>query len=235
MKFENNNFLIERENKGYIIPYNKNNLISKKRSELNKYKIFLFLNQYQRDIIVGCILGDLHIRKIGKYSHLVFEQKNKEYLLHLYYIFKNYVRLSPKERLQRRLISSNLKSTWYFWTISHVDFEYYRNKFYILNKKIIPNDLNKLLTLCALAYWYMDDGTKRSNISYGLSTCSFSEEEHYIIINALLKNFNIQAKMLYQGNYKILVISKKYSNNNSHLIFRALIKPYIIDSMLYKL
>lgn len=56
--------------------------------ELNAYKDSLKLSQEQRETIVGSCLGDLNIRKIGKYSRLVFDQKNKEYLFHLYDVFK---------------------------------------------------------------------------------------------------------------------------------------------------
>jgi hypothetical protein len=56
-------------------------------------------------------LGDLNLRKIGNYSRLVVEQKNKEYLFHLYEIFKDFIRTPPKERLQQRLETSEIKST----------------------------------------------------------------------------------------------------------------------------
>jgi hypothetical protein len=64
--------------------------------ELNAYKDSLKLSQEQREILAGGLLGDLSLRKIGKFSRLVVEQKNKDYLLHLYDVFKAYVRTPPK-------------------------------------------------------------------------------------------------------------------------------------------
>jgi len=71
----------------------------------------LKLTQQQKEIIVGGLLGDFSLRKIGKFSRLVLEQKNKDYLFHLYDIFKDFVRTPPKERLQQRLKTSEIKST----------------------------------------------------------------------------------------------------------------------------
>ena len=65
------------------------------KQELNNYKNLLDLTQEQKDIIIGTCLGDLYIRHIGKYSRLVFEQKNIEYLFHLYEKFRNFTRIEP--------------------------------------------------------------------------------------------------------------------------------------------
>ena len=85
----------------------------------------------------------------------------------------------------------------------------------------------------------MDDGSKRSKNSYVIYTCSFTIEEHNILLDILLKKYNIQAIWKFSNNkqkkYPYIHISKNSSKNNSHIFFRNLIKPYIIDSMKYKL
>lgn len=81
------------------------------RKELNEYKLSLILTEEQKDIIIGCCLGDLYIRVFSNKGCLLFEQKNKEYLFHLYEILKPYVKTAPKERKQKRLINSDYKST----------------------------------------------------------------------------------------------------------------------------
>lgn len=124
------------------------------RAELNDYKNNIKLTDEQREILVGGLLGDLNLRKIGKYSRLVVELKNKEYLFHLYEIFKNFIRNEPKERLQKRLITSEVKSYWYFSSISHSEFEYFYQLFYKNGKKIIPLNLDEYLTSRSLAYWH---------------------------------------------------------------------------------
>lgn len=81
------------------------------RVELNEYKNSLKLTLEQKEVLIGGLFGDLNLRKIGNYSRLVVEQKNKEYLFHLYKLFKDFIRTEPKERLQKRLETSELKST----------------------------------------------------------------------------------------------------------------------------
>ena len=211
------------------------NIIPTSRKELNEYKYKLYLTQEQKDIIVGCCLGDLYIRNFSGKGCLFFEQKNKEYLFHLYEIFKPFVRNYPKERKQRRLVTSEYKFTWYFSTLTTDLFFNYRLLFYKNNVKYISDVLSNSLTPRAIAYWYMDDGNKSSNVCYVLSTCSFTEDEHNILINIFLEKYEIQVVMKYSSGYRYLYISKKLSNNNSHLIFKNLVKPYIVDSMLYKL
>ena len=119
---------------------------------MNDYKASLKLTQEQREILTGGLLGDLSLRKIGKFSRLVVEQKNYEYLFHLYDVFKVYVRTPPKERLQQRLSTSEIKSTWYFSTISHSDFEEFYTYFYPCSKKRLPDSLQQLLTPRSIAY-----------------------------------------------------------------------------------
>jgi hypothetical protein len=132
---------------------------------LNAYKDTLKLTPEQHEVIVGLVLGDVYIRKIGKFSRLVFEQKNKDYLFHLYTMFQDFTRTAPKERKQQRLSTSEIKSTWFFSTVSHALFQTYRDMFYPQGKKTVPVDLEKSLTPRALAYWYMDDGSLRRRFS----------------------------------------------------------------------
>ena len=206
------------------------NIPSNKRwTVLNEYKANLKLSQQQQEILVGGLLGDFSLRKIGKDSRLILEQKNQEYLFHLYDIFKDFVRTPPKERLQQRLNTSEIKSTWYFSTISHSDFTKYYNLFYPQSKKIIPNDLKEYLSAQGLAYWFMDDGT-RNNTYYSFSTASFSAAEHDILLDVLHTKFNLVCKV-YGKVKKINVLAENESNKKFH----TLVSPYIVPAMKYKL
>ena len=96
------------------------------RKELNIYKSTLVLTQEQKDILVGCLLGDLYIRIYSGKGMLYFDQKNKEYLFHIIDVFKPFIRRKPTERLQKRLHNSDYKInmkykfnySWYFYRIS---------------------------------------------------------------------------------------------------------------------
>ena len=208
------------------IPNNKN------WHDLNKFKETLTLTQEQIDIIVGTCLGDLYIRHIGKFSRLVFEQKNQDYLEHLYTTFKGFTRTPPKERQQKRLRNSEIKSTWYFSTISHSLIHDYRLLFYPEGTKIIPNNLESLLTPRALAYWVMDDGAKSGN-SLIIYTGGFTFEEHEKLQTILKNKFNINTN-IHGKNRKTKQLSL-YIQQKSYKKFLNLIKPYMLSSMYYKL
>ncbi len=191
------------------------------RQELNEYKNNLKLTEEQLDVLIGGLLGDLNLRKIGKYSRLVIEQKNKEYLFHLYEVFKNFIRTEPKERLQKRLPTSEWKSTWYFSTISHSDFEKYYQIFYINIIKIIPLDILNVLTPRALAYWYMDNSSKGAS-GYLLHTCSSTVNEHKFLKEIFHKKWNINIITHEKIKYNYIYIG---ATDGNAIKFEELIKP----------
>ena len=114
--------------------------------------------------------------------------------------------------------------------VKNSGFEEFYNLYYPNGKKIIPINLKDLLTPCGISYWFMDDGTYNKSY-YAFSTASFSVEEHNILLDILSNKFDIDCNM--QGSkYLSLYIPAR---NNSNLKFRALIEPYIVPSMKYKL
>ena len=73
-------------------------------------------------------------------------------------------------RINKNKIYSSIK----FQTLSLACFNRYRELFYDLNgKKVIPVNLQELLTPKGLAFWFMDDGYKSKKGLY-FSTESFS-------------------------------------------------------------
>lgn len=59
-------------------------------------------------------------------------------------------------------------------------------------KKIIPNNIEELLTSVSLAYWIMDEGSFTGS-GLRLNTNAFSLEELNLLIEALDNNFSIKA------------------------------------------
>ena len=88
----------EREDTACInINYN----INLKGKVLINYKKTLKLTKIQREIIIGTLLGDSSIpQQKSKSYNIKFDQsiKNKEYIDHLYIIFKNFVGTQLKIR-----------------------------------------------------------------------------------------------------------------------------------------
>jgi len=143
-----------------------------------------------------------------------------------------YVRTPPQERLQQRLPTSEVKSTWYFSTISHSDFEDFYNYFYPCGKKRLPESLQQLLTPRALAYWYMDDGFLR-NPTFAFSTANFNLEEHkalqYLLFNNWGLNTSIHGLCSKSRHLSLYILTESAQK------FLNLSKPFIVPTMLYKL
>ena len=109
-------------------------------------------------------------------------------------------------------------------------FNYYREIFYNKEKiKIIPNNIDNLLTAKGLAYWIMDDGYKSRKGIY-ISTESFLKEELLILKNVLKNKFEIESGIHKTTNgYRIYI----FSSSKNKLI--DLIKSSFLPLFYYKL
>jgi len=117
-----------------------------------------------------------------------------------------------------------------FQTLSLPCFNVYRELFYNTEgKKILPLNIEYLLTKRGLAYWIMDDGYKSGKGLY-ICTESFSLNEINILINILKNKFNLECNYHKVTNGYIIYI---FNNSISKLI--EIVKPYFIKQFYYKL
>lgn len=138
------------------------------------------LTPFQQQVLVGLILGDLFIqrRKPTHNSYLMFKQSahNKEYMFHLYEIFKEFCLMKPKVISFNDKRNDQTYSSVVFNTRSLSCFNSYRELFYPIGIKDIPENIGNLLTPISLAYWIMDDGTKERK-GFIICTDSFSKDK----------------------------------------------------------
>ena len=138
------------------------------------------------EIMIGLLLGDGHIQKrsINGNSRFIYGQSSLRYY-HLNYfnhvleLFKPYLskdfELKTKSFVDKR--TNNSYSSVNFATLSLPCFNYYRNIFYNSdNLKIVPSNIQDLLTPRGLAYWIMDDGSLQ-NKGLHLNTYGFSNQD----------------------------------------------------------
>lgn len=199
-------------------------------------KAHLELNQIEKEIIIGSLLGDLSAEKKNPNSNvrLQFKQSviNKEYIDHLWAIFQTYC--GSKPIILARFDSRPNKMKEYkaikFQTLSLPCFNIYRTLFYNPEGvKIIPHNLEELLSARGLAYWIMDDGYRSGKGLY-ISTESFSQSDNQKIVNLLKNKFDLDSNMhLTTNGYRIYI----FSTSINKLI--ELIKPFLIKHFYYKL
>lgn len=167
----------------------------------------------------------------------------KEYLLHKYEILKNKCSSPPKfsEFVDNR--NQKTYARGFLNTKSLNDFAPFAKAFYIYDDKTlkfikdVPINIHEILTPLAVAYWYMDDGwfkwEGKSN-TMRICTESFSHSGVDLLKEAVDKNLNIcltkQKKTLSNKS----IGYRLYVNEKNSSAFRELIRPYLIDSMKYK-
>lgn len=189
-----------------------------KRKNLTKLqREELTLTQQQREIVVGCILGDLNVEKdkraINGNARLRFIQgtEHKEYLGELYEEFKDYCSHEPqiinnKPDKRTGKVYSSIK----FNTYSLPCFNEYFDLFYPNGKKIIPTNIYTLLTPLGLAYWICDDGEfKKKNRAVILNTQGFTLEEVELLISVLTDKFDLKCTINKNKNGYVIRISAK--------------------------
>jgi hypothetical protein len=117
------------------------------------------LNNEIKDMLIGCILGDAHIGKVGDdKGFITFEQtiKHKEYVLDIYdKLSKSGIGLQDIKYYSRKDSRYNsLNSSIYFRTTLNSELLYpFVNMFLSTsNIKILPLDIEKYLNPITLAY-----------------------------------------------------------------------------------
>ena len=190
------------------------------------------LSEIQRAVVIGNILGDgclcenwskTNYRLI--ISHSIDQ---KEYIEWKYQILKRWILTEPRFYEKNRSFTIR--------TVSHPELTEFRNLFYPQGKKIIPENIEDLLSNpLTLAVWYMDDGNNvvRNGKSYGyhINTQSFSYEENEILARVLNDLYEIEVKIeKNKGKYR-LAIWKRLSRDQ----LRDQIEYLMLPSMKYKL
>ena len=158
---------------------------SKKRlSKSDRSK--LFIEFPLNEIIIGLLLGDGHIqqRSINGNSRFTYKQSSFKkhhfnYFNHVCDLFKPY--LSKEFYLKENFYTDKRTNIKYgsvnFATLSLPCFNFYRNLFYNSNNiKIVPLNIQELLTPRGLAYWILDNGSLQ-NKGLHLNTYAFTNNE----------------------------------------------------------
>jgi hypothetical protein len=214
----------------------KNNL-NQIRSYRKSAKFHLELSTELEEIIVGLILllGDLFAEKKNSNSNtrLQFKQsnKNKNYIDHLYLLFKEFCNSEPKvtSSIDNRPGKPELNVSIKFWTSSLPCFNKFRDLFYDSSGiKIIPLNLEDLITEKSLAFWAMDDGYKSVNGFY-FCTESYTLEDNQRLCGILKNKFNLDC-----GIHKHTNGHRLYVFGSSKEKLTELVKPYLISHFYYK-
>lgn len=181
------------------------------------------LDNFQRSIIVGTILGDGHLLKTtrGYCLRLNHGIKQKEYVDWKHKALES-IATQPKV----------YKNSYHFRTVSHPCMPRYRKLFYKDRVKVIPDNLSVLLNPIALAVWIMDDGTNELGYSRCLriNTQCFSIQDQRKLINILQNKFGIKTTLNKdKGKYRLRIAKENMEK------LRSIVKSYFLKSLYYKI
>lgn len=192
------------------------------------------LSLTQKQIIYGTVLGDGYLQRTGKNNarlRLEHGKNQKEYLFWKANQFKKLFQGRPKYIERIHPITKRKYSYWRYQSNTSPVLGKIRKIFYPKGKKIIPEDIDKYLSLLTLAVWYMDDGyyNKRDNSSY-LYLGRVSRNEAEIVSKAIHKVFKLPNTILDKKRKGYVI----YFSPKIMIELKGLIKKYMIPLFDYK-
>ena len=184
------------------------------------------LNQFQKSLIIGTMLGDGYLRIIPGRSDAFLEVNHsfsqKQYVDWKFEKLKNICNSEPKTRK-----GNGSRIAYRFYTKQYPELTEFYNNFYKNGYKIVPNNLK--LDAVALSVWFMDDGSKCGNSNFYLNTQQFDKNYQMKLLNYLEK-LDLRANLNRDKNYYRV---RFFSSSINKL--KELLKENLIPSMYYKI
>ena len=184
------------------------------------------LNQFQRSVIIGTVLGDGYLRIVPGRQHAFLEINHalsqSEYVMWKYDVLKGVTAGAPKVRN-----GNGKRIAIRFNTRQSEEFTQIHSLFYSDGTKAIPSDIK--LDPLSLAVWFMDDGSFCRESDVYINTQQFDTKSQLVLIHAL-KKLGLEATLNKDKQYQRIRFLKK----SIPRLFE-LVKPHIISSMYYKI
>lgn len=185
-------------------------------------------------VLVGAILGDCYAERLpsgGVRFRFKQSAKHQEYIFWLFDFFRtrgycsNNLPFKFTQKLGDKFHDCYRFNTYAFSSLLDLYKLFYNSN----KKKVIPNNIEELLTPLALAIWIMDDGTFKSP-GLRIATNCFTKQEVELLVKALENKFNIKSSLQKNNaNYQL------YIKAESMPLLKKLVLPYVVPSMHYKL
>jgi hypothetical protein len=200
---------------------------------LRSWKSSLTMTERQEQILVGMLLGDGHLeRQRGaltarlKIEHCLAQSAYVEWQ---YREWRDWVRTQPRTRERRNRIGTSSTNIG-FSTLSHVEFEEFRVRFYRDRRKVIPEDIE--LTPLSMAVWFMDDGSRKSSQCRGLllNTQSFTRAEVELLQGVIRRDVGVETTVSHQRDGLQIYVPAPSAS-----ALTAYIAAFVVPSMRYKL
>lgn len=186
--------------------------------------------------LTGLLLGDGHIqrRSPSQNSRFIFGQTSIKHLDYFKLVFKLFQPYCTNnfEYYTRSWVDSKSDKKYealQFATMALPCFNKFQEAFYPDGKKLVPNNIDELLTDIGLAHWIMDDGSKQGS-GLHLNVYAFSSECVDRLINVLTNKFGLKCSIHFKDGKPRIYVFKE-----SMELLISIVKPHMDPSMMYKL
>jgi hypothetical protein len=191
----------------------------------NKLKGYSF-TLLEREVVIGCLLGDGTLSKSGKEYRLRIEHKaaHREYVDWKYCQLQRFCVTPPQFVRQHQ--------SYRFGTVGHPELTELRQAFYKNGVRTVPKLLEGRLSPLALAILLMDDGGRiHHTVSFALH--GYFEPDAGLI-RSMLRKLGIETTWQFDGHG---CGRRLYIATSSYAAFKELVKPYVdqVRCMAYKL
>ena len=184
-------------------------------------------------VLVGALLGDCYAERLPRGGvRFRFKQsaEHQEYIFWLFDFFRtrgycsNNLPIKFTQKLGDKFHDCYRFNTYAFSSLLDLYKLFYNSK-----KKVIPNNIEDLLTPLAIAIWIMGDGHFKSP-GLIIATNCFTKQEVELLKKALENKFNIKSCLQKNNvNYQL------YIKAESFFLLKKLVLPYVVPSLRYKL
>jgi hypothetical protein len=189
------------------------------------------LNSYVQQMITGLILSDGTLVKKYQGGGTYFQMAQSIiFKSFIFYVHSLFFTAGFCNMIAPTLKTTNIKGKEYsyysFNTKSLTDFNKLRELWYPQGIKIIPLNIEELLTPIAIAYWWMGDGGWTNN-GVHFATHSYTESEVQLLKSVLTNRYGFKCSI--HSNNRIYIYSSSVPAKVD------LVRPYFVESMLYKI
>lgn len=189
---------------------------------------------FRQTWVLGTILGDGYIDRKGR-LYIFHTIHQKDYLFwksnKLEAMCSNCFSL-PRMRTQKHPKTNKLYRGFYVRSKTGL-FLSERDYFYSSGTKVIPADIGSFISEEALAVWFMDDGGRNSSVGRGMviDVSGYSPKSQEILQMVLHSKFNLETTFHRRSENN----TKIYIRASSAARFCELVRPWMCESMMYKL
>lgn len=203
----------------------QNGLLSSKKVAKPAKPVSMMLDQEQREILIGLLLGGTQIQSHAqKGVHIVnfkFQEDSNAHSILRMHIHERFFEWLPSAC---RAINNESEIPYQFSTIPHAHFGFFANQFFLKGQPVLPKLVHRWLSPRVLAYWFMFGGFRLQSGDIVLKVSGGNKDGVERIVGSL-QTRSLTCKVKRKG--RLFWIGFQGMNADS---FWKIIEPYVLDS-----